>query len=187
MAAERLADLIHRKIGVEPTKSPAPVAHKFEESVPVEGPPWTPATFETAAFNFLLDQKRSLGIRTIWRYKNSRIDGLVELDDGTRLGVEVKYAMNWMKACQACAQIALHQRLFASEQKLDGGLVVFHEFSGDWKKPKRRSSLVERGWSYWYSEHHDTEGLRTDLVRLHDGKFESFRAAIAVAGQTQAL
>src|ERR1700683_2436956 len=107
---EPLADLLKWKIDPAPTESPPPVAKPFDIPVSMEGPPSTPATFETAVFNFLLDQKQRLGVRAVWRCKNARIDGLIELDAGSRLAVEVKYAMNWEKACQACAQVALYQK-----------------------------------------------------------------------------
>jgi hypothetical protein len=35
------------------------------------------------------------------RFKNSLVDGELVLSDGTRLPIEIKWRMNWMKACQA--------------------------------------------------------------------------------------
>jgi hypothetical protein len=61
--------------------------------------------FEIAVFNALLCERSTLGIKQVNRCRNVRIDGLLDLEDGRRLAVEIKYRMNWEKACQACAQI----------------------------------------------------------------------------------
>jgi hypothetical protein len=181
---ERLADLRRRTVDPEPTASPAPVIQPFNSMALAEGPPWVPATFETAAFNFLLEHRQALGVATIWRCKNVRIDGMIELDDGSRLGIEVKYAMNWEKACQACAQIALYQERFPGDLQLDGGLVVFDHFTNDWARKKRKDSPIESGWSHWYSEHQEVGKLRVDLARLRDGRIESYSEALVPSSST---
>jgi hypothetical protein len=50
--------------------------------------------FEIAVFNFLLAHKQPLGISAVWRCRNVRVDGLLDLDDGRRMALKIKYAMN---------------------------------------------------------------------------------------------
>lgn len=76
--------------------------------------------------------------------------------------------MGWLKACQAGWQIrAFLQRREAKERPpISGGLVFFEEFTGrDWKA---------KGWEYWYAGHSNIDGYRVDLLRLKDGKLETF-------------
>ncbi len=176
---ERLAELISREMVPESTKAPAPGTQVVETPLPETGN--APKVFEAVVFNFFLGEKQALGIARIWSCTASRIDGVFELDDGSRLGVEIKYAMDWEKACQACAQVALYQKHFAGTGKLDGGLVVFDHFARDWRRKKRKSSPVESGWSNWYSEHVEVGGLRVDLVRLHAGELDSYATALSAA------
>jgi len=55
----------------------------------------------TYSFNFLLANKVSLGIKAVLKFTALLLDGAVELVDGRRLAVEIKYRMNWEKACVA--------------------------------------------------------------------------------------
>jgi hypothetical protein len=72
---------------------------------------------------------------------------LLDLDDGRRIALEIKYAMNWEKACQACAQFGWYRtRVEAKEKPLSSGLVVFETFTGDWAR-KKRNWLLENGWT----------------------------------------
>jgi hypothetical protein len=106
---------------------------------------------------------------------------LIDLANGRRVGLEIKYRMNWQKACQACAQFGWYRKHVGSKERpLAHGLVVFEAFSGDWAR-RRSSWLLENGWNYWYTEHREVEGLRVDLVRLREGVFESFADALAAA------
>jgi hypothetical protein len=140
-----------------------------------------PHAFEIAVFNFLLAYRKPLGISAVWRCRNVRIDGLVELDDERRIALEIKYRMNWEKACQACAQFGWYRTHVEEKEKpLSGGLVVFETFTGDWAR-RKPSWLLENGWSFFYTDHRQVEGLRVDLVRLRDGTLESFPTALAAA------
>jgi hypothetical protein len=64
-----------------------------------------PAVFEQAVFSYLFDHREVLGVRAVVRAKALRVDGLVELDDGRRIAIEVKYRLNWANATQALRQI----------------------------------------------------------------------------------
>lgn len=140
-----------------------------------------PHAFEITVFNFLLAQKEPLGINAMWRCRNVRIDGLVDLVDGRRVALEIKYRMNWEKACQACAQFGWYRtHVEGKEKPLSSGLVVFETFTGDWAR-RKPNLLLENGWSFFYMDHREVEGLRVDLVRLRDGMLESFPTALAAA------
>src|ERR1700682_3284505 len=57
--------------------------------------------YEAEVFNYLVANKKALGIKTITKFTALLVDGAVELVCGKRLSVEVKFRMNWEKACQA--------------------------------------------------------------------------------------
>ncbi len=132
--------------------------------------------YETEVFNFLLAKpnQEELGIKKVMKFTALLVDGAVELMDDKRLTVEIKFCMNWLKACQAEWQFRrflkrIDRRPFA----VDGGIVFFEEFSGDWKR-RGGGRLFENGWSHWYRGHSEVEGLRLDLLRRRDGKLEGF-------------
>jgi hypothetical protein len=178
---ESLSDLIARKIAPEPARINAPATRPIDVPLPVKGTETAPRAFEIAVFNFFLAQRKPLGISELWHCRNVRIDGLLDLDDGHRVALEIKYRMNWEKACQAGSQFSWYRKHQAKEKPLSSALVVFEEFSGDWAR-RKPSWLLQNGWSFWYSDHQEVDGLRVDLVRLRDGMYESFPAALAAAG-----
>lgn len=57
--------------------------------------------YESDVFDFLWANKEALGIKSVMKFTARILDGAVELMDGRRLTVEVKFRMNWEKACQA--------------------------------------------------------------------------------------
>jgi hypothetical protein len=71
-------------------------------------------------------------------------------------------------------------RVERKEKPLSSGLVEFETFTRDWAR-KKPSWLLENGWSFFYTDHREVEGLRVDLVRLRDGTLESFPSAHAAA------
>jgi hypothetical protein len=181
---ESLADLISREVSPERGRVNSPAAHRMDLPIPAKGTETAPQAFEVAVFNFLLAQKQPLGISAAWRCRNVRVDGLLDLDDGRRMALEIKYRMNWEKACQACAQFGWYRtHVEAKEKPLSGGLVVFETFTGDWAR-RKPSWLLENGWSFFYTDHREVEGLRVDLVRLRDGTLESFPTALVSARAT---
>lgn len=145
---ERLTDLISRDISPEPGRINSPAAHPFDAAVLATGTETEPHAFEITVFNFLLEHKEQLGISGLWRCRNVRIDGLIDLVDGRRLALEIKYRMNWEKACQACAQFGWYRtHVEANEKPLAGGLVVFETFTGDGRVESRSGSLRTDGAS----------------------------------------
>src|SRR5687767_643976 len=106
---ESLADLISRDISPESARVNSPAAHPIDATILATGTEKEPHAFEIAVFNFLLAHKQPLGISAVWRCRNVRIDGLIDLADGLRIALEIKYRMNWEKACQACAQFGWYR------------------------------------------------------------------------------
>jgi hypothetical protein len=181
---EPFAELIAHEIDPEPARVNEPAAHLLTSPLPTNGTERPPRTFEISVFNALLAQRATLGVTDVWRCRNVRIDGLLDLADGRRLALEIKYRMNWEKACQAGAQFSWYRkRRERSEKPLSGALVFFEEFSGDWAR-RKPAWLLENGWNYWYTEQNEVDGLRIDLVRLRGGKLDSYRTELAKAQLT---
>jgi hypothetical protein len=177
---ERLTGLIDRTIAPEPARVMQPRIERVEPGLGVKERKLVSTAYEDAVFAFLASQGSALGIDAVWRCSNVRIDGLVDLDDGRRLALEIKYRMNWEKACQACTQIGWFLRHpEAKAQQVAGGLVVFEEFSADWWRTAPSRSL-QNGWNYWYTEHDDVDGLPVHLLRFREGFLESYLDALAV-------
>jgi hypothetical protein len=126
-----------------------------------------PAAFQCRVFNFLLEQARELGIRKVFAFRNLVVDGAVDLVDGKRLIVEVKYKMNWLKACQAGWQFRafLKRHNEPPAGPVRGGIVIFEKFSGDWSNHAETRSR-QNGWNSWYMGHCDVDGFRLDLLKL---------------------
>jgi hypothetical protein len=154
---ESLVELISREIAHEPARVNSPAARRVEVPTQAKGTETAPHAFEIAVFNFLVAQAQPLGIEAVWQCRNVRIDGLLDLDEGRRLGLEIKYRMNWEK-----------------------GLVVFETFTGDWAR-RKPNWLLESGWNFFYMDHHEVEGLRVDLVRFRGQTLESFSTALSAA------
>lgn len=131
--------------------------------------------FEAAVFSYLWQNQKQLGIKQVLKFTARLVDGCVVLADGTQLAVEVKYRMNWEKACQAEYEFRQFMKRCPNEAKdVSGALVLFEEFSGDWKR-KADCREFENGWSNWYRNHSLIEGRRLDLLRLsqiHSGLSE---------------
>ncbi len=143
--------------------------------------------YEADVFNFLLANKEPLGIKAVMKFTALLVDGAIELIDGRRLTVEVKYRMNWEKACQSEWQFrTFMKRTDVRPFPVDGGVVVFEEFSGDWVRQAARR-LLENGWSQWYRGHAEVDGVRVDLLRLRDGKLEGFPIADPIVEKIKTL
>jgi hypothetical protein len=144
-------------------------------SVPIPGRSEKPHDlYEAEVFNFLVANKEGLGIKSVFKFTALLVDGAVELMDRKRLTVEIKFRMNWEKACQAEYQFRNYlKRKDRMPFPVDGGLVFFEQFSGDWQRHVSCRDL-ENGWNHWYRSHSDVDGLRLDLLRLSKGQIEPF-------------
>lgn len=178
---ERLSDLINQRIDPEPGRVLDPGFRRVDTPLPIAGTASAPAAYEVEVFNYLLACKEQLGVRDVWRCRSIRIDGLLDLENGQRVGLEVKYRMNWEKACQAGHQFSwFRKHPDAAARPIDSGVVVFEQFSGHWAR-RKKSWLLESGWNFWYMDHQDVDGFRVDLVRLLDGTFDSLPTALTAA------
>ena len=139
-----------------------------------------PDKFEAEVFNFLLDNNEELGIKNVMKFSALVVDGAVELKDGKRLTIEIKFRMNWMKACQSESQFrTFMRRTDRMPFPVDGGIVFFEEFCGDGWERRTNRRLLEGGWSEWYRGHSEVEGFRLDLLRLRAGNLEGFTEAFS--------
>jgi hypothetical protein len=181
-----LSELISRRITPEaktPNKSRSEILSTW-----VHAKSQRPADeYEADIFNFLLANKEVLGIKNVWKFTALVVDGAVELVDDKRLAVEIKFRMNWTKACQAKWQF--RRFLKRTDHKpfpVDGGIVFFEEFSADWNR-QADSRFLENGWSSWYRGHAEVEGLRLDLLRLRGGKLDAFPIVDAIMAKIETL
>jgi hypothetical protein len=115
-----------------------------------------------------------LHIEKVFRCKNDRLDGVLNLGSGENVAIEIKLMMNWAKACQSGYQFTRFlERHQGNELSVRAGIVFFRDFSGDWAK-RTGPAQMERGWTAWYLNHHQTLDRAFHLVRLRDGKIESY-------------
>jgi hypothetical protein len=143
--------------------------------------------YEAAVFNFFVVNKDNLAIKKVLKFTALVVDGAVELQDGKRLTVEIKYQMGWEKACQAEWQFRTFlKRPVPLPFPVDGGIVVFEEFSGDWSR-QAQCRVLENGWSHWYRCHAEVEGLRLDLLRFRAGTLEGFPTGQIFMAQIKSL
>jgi hypothetical protein len=173
----RIADIINIPI-------PPPVINRRSGRLveltapPVSGRTAIPDQFERTVLTFLIEQRQTLGVARLFHAENLLVDGALALDDGRFLAVEIKYRMNWLKACQTGWQFGQFTRMPESRQyRPVGGIVFFEEFSGDWA---RRLGQIERGWANWYADHAALPGddtFRLDLVRFRQGRLETVGAS----------
>ncbi len=136
-----------------------------------------PYAYQEEVFAFLSENRRALGIEGVYRFNNQSMDGELSLIDGTSVPIEIKFRMNWLKACQANWQFArfLGQR---HKPNCKAAIVFFQEFSGDWARTAK-SRPIQNGWVRWYLEHHEINGLLFHLVRFQDGAAETYSEVVA--------
>jgi hypothetical protein len=136
--------------------------------------------YECDVFNFLLQKQEDLGIQTVYRFANLRVDGAILLVDRRRLAVEIKFRMNWKKALEAESEF--RRFLLSSEAKahpVHGAIVFFEEFQGAGWDKKAKSRFLENGWNHWYASYFNIDGYRADLFRLRQGTVEYYGMALA--------
>src|SRR5580765_6433056 len=94
-----LAEMLTRSINPETKTSNREIVTELCAPISLRGRPHR--QYEVEVFNFLLANRQQLGIKAVMRFAALRMDGAVELVDGNRLAIEIKFRMNWLKACQA--------------------------------------------------------------------------------------
>jgi hypothetical protein len=174
-----LSELIGRPITPEAKDQNRPKTEILSAPIPQKARK-PHAQYEAEVFNFLLANQEALGIKAVIKFTALLIDGAVELMNGKRLTVEVKFRMNWEKACQAEWQFrTFMKRTEIKPFPVDGGIVIFEDFSGDWNR-RQGGRLLENGWSHWYRGHSEIDGFRLDLLRLRAHTLDSFPIADAL-------
>jgi len=123
-------------------------------------------------FRYLCDNRKSLEIKTVYAFKNQMVDGELLLQDGTRVPIEIKFRISWDLACRANTQFS---NFFGrNEDRIcKDGIVFFEQFSKDFAKTAKCRS-VQDGWIHWYENHFQAHGLKIQLVRLLNGKAETY-------------
>lgn len=182
-----IAELIGLEISPEEQGRREPVVTPITAALSCPEDAKLPRKYECEVFNFLLDNKHSLGIEAVFSFKNLLVDGAIVLIDGRRLVVEIKLRMNWTKALQAESEF--RQFLLTSEAKarpVHGAIVFFEDFQGDGWHRRAKSRFLKNGWNHWYANYSNIDGYRMDLFRLRQGAFEHYSMALAnsMIGQT---
>lgn len=129
-------------------------------------------TYERQVLAKLFENRHKLGIDKVYRFKNQSMDGELLLQDGSLVPFEIKFRMNWLKACQANWQFARFIKL-TGRNGCNTGIVFFEEFSGDWDITAKSRS-IQNGWIRWYKEHYQLQDLTFHLVRLRNGEIETY-------------
>jgi hypothetical protein len=175
-----IADLIGQEIKPEERKRRKPVVTILSDPLLCPEAAKLPRKYECEVFNFLLENKPTLGIQTVFKFQNLHIDGAIVLADGRRLAVEIKLRMNWTKALQA--QMEIRRFLLTSEAKSNpvaGAIIFIAKFQGDGWHRKAKCRFLENGWNHWYANYFKIDGYRADLLRLSDGTLEHYGLAMA--------
>src|SRR5579862_9133990 len=146
-----LAELISRRIIPEPKETHQQQIDLL--SAPVVAKSAKPHDqYEAEVFNFLFANKEPLGVKNVLKFSARLVDGAVDLIGDKRLTLEIKFRMNWEKACQAEWQFRnFLKRHNAKAGPVAGGVVFFEEFSGAWQRPGK-SKRFQDGWNHWYRE-----------------------------------
>ena len=125
-----------------------------------------PSKFEADTLNFLLEKRKELGIKSLYRLKNAYVDGYIILENRKGIAIEFKYALNWNKNNVARSQIfnfkqeAIHNKLGFPVPY--AGLIFFQNFSGDWARIQGARAF-ENGWYRFYQDQKHFD----QLVKIH--------------------
>lgn len=103
--------------------------------------------FDSKVFNYLHRNKKELGVEKLYALKYVPVDGLLILDDGRTVVLEIKHALNWFTSCNARVEIArfLVEKRLPNFTQPERALIIFEHFSAPWKRKKI-------GWGYFYEE-----------------------------------
>lgn len=147
----------NKKVGeVQGTNQEDPKIQKF-----VDGKVKRRQAFEEEVFSYLYVLETHRKLKAVYPFENMCVDGAIKLTNDKAIILEIKHSLGWLRACNARVQI---QRLrkdvnmwnyFTSKvaKNIDGALIVFKEFSGDWKHSWLDGrSKFQKGWHQFYAE-----------------------------------
>jgi hypothetical protein len=101
----KLSEYLNREVCPESFNNRKPKKIEVTDDIMNRSANTVPDKFELETFQFLYQNRRELGIRKSYQLKNASIDGLIILDDSQSVAIEIKYRMNWLKACQTGWQL----------------------------------------------------------------------------------
>jgi hypothetical protein len=116
--------------------------------------------FEKSVFYYLETHKKEHGIETVFPFQSMRVDGALLLSNGQAIVLEIKQRLAWLRACNARIELQTMRtnpkmwKLYVDKvsEKVDGGLIIFEQFSADWENPWVKRNISQRGWHQFYSE-----------------------------------
>lgn len=135
-----------------------------------------PYAFEKRVISFLWDRRKVYRIEEIVRLKNSSIDGTMKLEGNLTIPFEIKFRMNWLKACQSTWQFGQFRDIHPNAS-FDTGIVFFDSFSADWARSPK-ASQIPNGWRNWYSDHWKGSAMTLHLFRLNESGLETYDDAM---------
>jgi hypothetical protein len=74
--------------------------------------------FEEEVFDYLRKHKKEQEIAEIYSFDNMCVDGALKLNGGKVIALEIKHSLNWLRVCNARAEI---QRLL-NDREMWGGV-----------------------------------------------------------------
>ena len=136
----------------------------------------TALVFQYSIWEYLNNNKSIYKISKVISLNAADVDGIVILENGATILIEVKYALNWFKCCNARTEIQLFLRkkkyleLIPEYAMPSAGLIIFKEFSSDWKNIRTKDQ-VERGWINFYDEQkYFNSDFKIDIIQFNEGK-----------------
>lgn len=175
----KIHDVIANRVVIDESEYKPRPRQFFEVTCKLARPPSgrEDLNFEVTVLNHLLNNRHELGIRNLYRLRAACADGLLRLDSGEMVLLEIKYALGWAKCCQARAEFerfideCIHCKFRVD--KPQNGVIVFHHFSRDWSVPRRGR---ECGWVYFYEEEQvlNKSLVKTDILQLSNQKLVSY-------------
>src|SRR5439155_11464988 len=159
-----ISELVGKKFDFPPIVSHAPTVKDLDGPI-LSTARERPAAYEDEVFNFLVANRKPLGIDSVSRFKSLLLDGQIVLADQRRFAIEIKLRMNWLKACQAEWQFRqfLRRRKYDGSTPLSGGIVFFESFTADWARPV---GGIIRGWKHWSLYHSEIEDGADGYLRV---------------------
>jgi len=171
----RIQEIIDRKINPEWVPKPqSPRLIEVTESLPDPPSKRADLVFEKTVFNYILENKQSLGVSNVYQLRAARTDGLLKLDTGQMVLLEIKYALGWVKCCQARIQFESFIKLNIYGKihidKPENALILFNQFSRDWARMGKYNR--QKGWYNFYDEQNylSDDSLNIHIAQLTDEK-----------------
>lgn len=159
----RIRDLIDRELPTHAINHRKPEEFLIDDAYVGQVQAVEHSKFEDRAFAYLHKNRKELGVNAVYRFRNQKADGLLVLDDETRIAIEIKERLNIQSGCHAFWQLLAYRQ--ANGNEICHALIIFGDFARDWDIINGGRHF-EIGWVRWYTEHHSFYGLRIHLLQL---------------------